>query len=1061
LWMRYPSISPDGQTIVFSYKGDIYSVSSKGGRAFPLTFNEAHDFMPVWSPDGKNIAFASFRHGNFDVYIIHAEGGVPKRLTTHSGNEFPSAFTPDGKYVVFSAHIMDDYRNVQFPSGGLTELYKVPVTGGRPEQILTTPALDVCFNKKGTKLIYHDIKGYEDKWRKHHTSSVTRDIWMYDVPSKKYVKLTEFNGEDRNPLFSPDESKIYYLSEQFGTFNVCSFPVDNPSKVTQKTFHKKHPVRFLSMSDSGVLCYSFDGEIFTKEPGQNPEKLQVEIYSDVKENMVEYEVLRKGATDMAVSPDGKEVAFITRGEVFVTAVDYATTKRITNTPEQERSVSFSPDGRTLLYAAERNGSWNIYKTSIIRDDEKHFYRSTLLKEEPVIATGKEEFQPAFSPDGKEVAFLEERTTLKVINLKTEKVRTILPGDLNYSYSDGDQWYQWSPDGKWFLASFSPNALFSNDVALISADGKGEIKNLTNSGYSDSDPKWMIGGKAMIWFSDRQGLRSHGSWGAQRDVYAMFFTKKAWDEFNLSKEDYENLKEQKKKDEKDKEKSDKSDKSKGNKKDGKKKTEPVKIELKNIEDRIKRLTINSSNLADAVLSPDGEKLYYLSKFEGGHDLWVRKIRENETKLLMKLQGYGGSLHMDKEGKTLFLFSGGRIMKIEIGSNKKKPISFAAELNLNNPAEKQYLFEHMWRQVVKKFYVKDLQNVDWKFYKKEYAKFLPYIDNNFDFAEMMSELLGELNASHTGCRYRPSVENGDRTASLGLFFDQTYHGKGLKVAEVIEKGPFDNAESKVKPGTIIEKIDGVAIEPKSDYFPLLNHKAGKITLISLYDPESGSRWDEKIKPISLGAESQLLYERWVKQRREETERLSGGRLGYVHIRGMNSASYRVAYSEILGRNYHKEGLVIDTRFNGGGWLHDDLATLLSGKKYVDFVPRGHYYGHEPMNKWIKKSIVVMSESNYSDAHGFPFTYRALGIGKLVGMPVPGTMTAVWWERQQDPTLVFGIPQVGTKDLEGHYLENRQLEPDVKVAQDPEVVITGRDQQIEKAVEVLLKDIDSSKK
>ena len=234
-----------------------------------------------------------------------------------------------------------------------------------------------------------------------------------------------------------------------------------------------------------------------------------------------------------------------------------------------------------------------------------------------------------------------------------------------------------------------------------------------------------------------------------------------------------------------------------------------------------------------------------------------------------------------------------------------------------------------------------------------------------------------------------------------------------------------------------------------------------LVSFYDPALKTRWDEKIKPISFGMENQLLYERWVKQRREETERLSGGRLGYVHVRGMNSASFRKVYSEILGRNFHKEGLVVDTRFNGGGWLHDDLATLLNGKKYVDFVPRGQYYGYEPMNKWIKKSIVVMSESNYSDAHGFPFTYRALGIGKLVGMPVPGTMTAVWWERQQDPTLVFGIPQVGTKDIEGHYLENLQLEPDVKVAQDTEVVVNGRDQQIETAVKILLKDIDSSKK
>jgi len=1055
LWMRYPSISPDGQTIAFSYKGDIFCVDARGGEARPVTVHPGHDYMPVWSPDGSSIAFASFRHGNFDVFIIPAKGGEARRITTHSANEFPSSFTPDGKWVVFYAHIMDDVNNVQFPSGRLTELYRVPVQGGRTEQILTTPAVDARFNKAGDKIVYHDVKGYEDNWRKHHTSSVTRDIWLYDMKGKSHVRLSPFNGEDRNPVFSDDESSVFYLSEQFGTFNVCSAPLNDPDNVKQVTFHENHPVRFLTIAGDGTLCYGFDGEIWTKQQGQEPSKVAITVYSGFRKNKTDYDVVRTGATDMAVSPDCKEVAFIVRGDVFVTAVDFSTTKRITNTPEQERSVSFSPDGRSILYASERNGSWNVYTTSLVRDTEKHFYRSTLLEEKPVVENSKEAFQPAYSPDGKEIAFLEERTTLRVINLESKKIRTVLDGELNYSYSDGDQWYQWSPDSKWFLASFSPNTLFSNDVALVNASGKGDVVNLTKSGYNDGGPKWMMEGKALIWFSDRMGYRSHGSWGAHSDVYAMFLTQESWDEFNLNKEDFENLEK-----DQDTKKDDDKKKDKDGEKENKKEAEPVVVQLKNIEDRIKRLTINSSSLADAVLTPAGEKLYYLSRFEGGYDLWMRDFRENETKLLIKLKGWGGSLHMDKKGKTLFLFSGGKITKIEVGSNKRTPVSFAAEFNLDDPAEKGYLFEHMWRQVVKKFYVKDLQGTAWDFYKKEYARYLPHINNNFDFSEMMSELLGELNASHTGCRYSPRFEGGDQTACLGLFFDSSHTGDGLRVAEVIEKGPFDTSGSKVKKGTVIEKIDGVEINKGMDYCPLLNHKKDKLTLFSLYDPSSKERWDETVKPVSAGLENQLLYERWVKQRREETERLSGGRLGYVHIRGMNSSSFRVAYSEILGRNYKKEGIVVDTRFNGGGWLHDDLATLLNGKMYAKFVPRGQYYGYEPMNKWVKKSIVIMSESNYSDAHGFPFAYKALGIGKLVGMPVPGTMTAVWWERQQDPMLVFGIPQVGTQNMKGEYLENRQLEPDVKVALDPEVVITGRDQQIAKAVEVLLKDLDADK-
>jgi len=279
------------------------------------------------------------------------------------------------------------------------------------------------------------------------------------------------------------------------------------------------------------------------------------------------------------------------------------------------------------------------------------------------------------------------------------------------------------------------------------------------------------------------------------------------------------------------------------------------------------------------------------------------------------------------------------------------------------------------------------------------------------------------------------------------------------EILKKGPFDNAKSKLKAGMVLEKIDGIEILEGEDWFPLMNHKVGKPVLVSIYDPASGERWDEKVKAIDRRQEYELFYKRWVENRRKETDSLSGGRIGYVHVRGMNSNSFRKVYSEVLGRNYNKEAIIVDTRFNGGGWLHDDLATFLDGKKYANFCPRGHEnYGSEPLHKWHKPSIVLISEGNYSDAHGFPFAYRAMGVGKTVGMPIAGTMTAVWWEGLQDNSLYFGIPQIGIKDMSGDYLENKQFEPDVKVSQDFDVVITGRDQQLEKAVEVMLEDLDA---
>lgn len=1054
LWLRYPAISPDGETIVFSYQGDLYTVHATGGEAKILSMHEAYDYMPVWSPDGETIAFASRRFGNYDIYTIPEKGGKAKRITTNSSSEYPTTFTSDGKYILFSAYIQDVPGNVQYPTGMFSELYKVPVDGGRTLQVLPTSALGTQISNNGNTILYHDIKGYENSYRKHHTSSVTRDVWIYDKESGQHTKISSFEGEDRNPVFSPDEDQVYFLSERSGSFNVFCMDDDGSNEV-QITDFDLHPVRFLTISDAGRLCYTYDGEIYTQDPDGEPQKVNITILNDERENPIEFVKKSNGARDMDISSDGSEVALIIRGEVFVTSTKYNTTKRITNTPEQERSVSFSPDGRSILYASERDGSWNVYQTEIVRDEEPNFANSTLLKESIVIATDAEEFQAEYSPDGKEVAFLEEREVLKVVNLESGKVRTILDEKYNYSYADGDQWYEWSPDGKWFLVQFSPNVAFIDDVALVDSDGKKEIHNLTKSGYGDSRPKWMMDGEMMIWFSDRNGYRSHGSWGSHRDVYGMFFTQEAYDKFRLSKEEKE-LAEKKDKDtdEDSKDDKDKSKKEKGKSDEDKEEVKLIKIDLDKLDERKMRLTIHSSSLSDAVLTPDGKKLFYLARFEKGFDLWKHDFEKKETKLVQKLNSGGGGLKMDKKGENLFVFTGGKVMKISVKDNKKENVSFKAEFYLNKPEEKEYMFEHVWRQVDKKFYNPDLHGVDWDLYKEEYSKFLPYINNNQDFADLLSEMLGELNASHTGSGYRFNDPNGDRTAALGALVDMTNNDEGIKILEILEKGPLDKADIKIAQGNIIEKIDGVEIIEGMDYYPLLNHKSGKVTLLSMYDPETKERWDITIKPISRGAQSGLLYYRWVKTMRELTDSLSGGKIGYVHVRSMGSGSFREFYSEVLGRNFDKEALIVDTRFNGGGWLHDDLATMLNGKKYAEFYPRGKYYGHEPFNKWVKPSAVLISESNYSDAHGFPFAYKTLGIGPLVGMPVPGTMTAVWWETLQDNTLYFGIPQIGVKNLDGEYLENKQLEPDYKVSQTPSIVITGRDEQLEKAVEVLMK-------
>lgn len=1052
LWMRYCAISPDGTQIAFSYKGDIYKVPVAGGRALQITTHPGHDTRPVWSPDSKKIAFASDREGNYDIYIVDSEGGTPKRLTTHTAGELPVTFR-DNNHVLFLANIMPDDKDSQFPSGQFQQIYEVSTDGGRPTLFSSLTMENISFDADGKRILYHDKKGYEDPWRKHHQSSITRDIWMQDA-DKSYKKLTTFRGEDRNPVWAPDNQSFYYLSEQDGTFNVYKRAVNTSNDVKLTSF-KNNPVRFLTSSRQGMLCFAYDGEIYTMKEGNQPQKVNIRIVTDNQENKLRFINFSDGAREMSVSPSGKEVVFIIRGDVFVASVEYGTTRRITNTPEQERNASFSPDGRSIIYSAERNGIWNIYQTTLSHKEDNSFIYAKAFKEEPITSSSVASFQPLYSPDGKEIAYLENRTTLKVMNLKDKTARTVLDGKYNYSYSDGDVWYQWSPDSKWLLTDYIGTGGWNNtDVALVKADGSGEITNLTESGYSDGRQRFVLDGKAMMWFSDRAGYRSHGSWGAHADAYLMFFDREAYDKFRMNKEELALLEEQEKKEKKEKEAAEKNkkDKKKDKKKEEtKKETKLLSFDLENRRDRIVRLTPNSSSIVDALLNKKGDKLYYLTRFEKDYDLWEYNLKDRSSKILTKGAG-GGRLQTDSLEKNILLLAGGKLKKIDMDKGTVTPINIKAQFEYQPEKEREYIFNHAWSQIKDKFYVTDLHGIDWDSYRTTYERFLPHINNNYDFTEMLSEILGELNGSHTGARYSRSG-SPMQTASLGAFFDNDYQGDGLKIKEVIKQGPLTISKLNIDKGSIILKVDGEEIKKGEDYYPLLAGKAGKKVLITYKTSETAKEQEAWIKPFSYGEQSNLLYKRWVEQRRQMVDKLSNGKIGYVHVRSMGSDSFREVYSELLGRCRNKEAVVVDTRHNGGGWLHDDLVTLLSGKEYQRFEPRGQYIGSDPFNKWIKPSVVLVCEDNYSNAHGFPWLYKELGVGKLVGTPIPGTMTAVWWESQIDPSIVFGVPQVAVKDMRGKYLENQELFPDIEIYNEPASMLQGTDQQLERAVQLLL--------
>ncbi|MBR2135740.1 MAG: PD40 domain-containing protein [Bacteroidales bacterium] len=1048
-WLRNPAISPDGSQIVFGYMGNLYKVSSDGGQATAITSGDNYSGYPVWSRDGKMIAYASDIYGNFDVFVMPAGGGVPVRLTYNSTADYPYDFTPDGKYVLFGSGRFAPAESIRFPSSMFKNLYKIPAQGGRPILVTAAGADEANFNSDGTKIVFQDKKGYEDPWRKHHTSSVTRDIWVYDLKANTYTKVSTYEGENLKPVFSPDGNSVYYISEMKlskanNALNLFKQDLNSGTK-TQLTDFKDFPVREISIAKNGTISFVWKGDIYTIKDGQKARKLNIFIAGNAGYQKIRNMDIRN-ATEMAVSPSGKEIALINRGELFVVGVNDGRTKRITNTAYQERMITWAPDGKAIYYSAEVDGNWNIMKATLKDTTEKYFYASTLVNIDKVVADGKDNFMPDVSPDGKRLAYISERNTLIVMDLKSKKKVTVLPKGHNHSYRDGDWGFEWSPDSKWLLVDDQKNMMRGGATALISAEG-GEIRYPVNSAYGERAAKFGFGGQAMTYIG-QDGLK------------AAFFDKESYDRFMLSKDDFELLEEKEKAEKgKDKPEGKAGDKKDGKKPEPKKEVKPIVFDdFDMIETRIATIRTDGRPM-NYVITKDGKKAYYLKSGEKGMELWSTDTRSRESKRVG--QGSVGtmfSMELSKDEKSIFGLRNGSPVKIDVMSGMPKPVQISGKMELDAAGERAYMFDHMWLQVTKKFYDPTIHGINWKMYHDEYAKFLPYINNNYDFQVLLSELLGELNASHTGGRYYAAraMTGGDVTANFGMLFDETYTGEGIKVSAIIPGGPADKLSNKIRPGDIITAINGENIPASENYNKYLNNIANANTVVTVKST-SGNTFTQTLRPVVESSLSHLVYEWWVRRCEEMVDKLSGGKIGYVHVEGMNQQSYQVIYNRLMGKHVKKQAVVVDTRFNGGGWLHDELVTLLGAKTYMRYAPQGNLLDDgEPLGRWQKPSAVLTCEGNYSDAFMFPFVYQQNGIGKVYGMPVPGTGTAVWWETQIDPTIVFGIPMIGSMGTDGKVTENKQFEPDVRVELPYNDFLSGKDPQLEAAVKGLLQEI-----
>lgn len=1039
LWMRSPAISPDGETIAFTYRGRIYTVDSAGGEAKARTDPQFRATTPVWAPDGSAIAFSAAVFNAGDVYVAPLDGGEIRRLTYNELADVPLAFTPDGQDILFaSAGIapMDANFLDAFTFSPLGAVLSVPAAGGREREVMAIPAPQAAVSPDGNLIAYVFERSPDVTFRKRQISDGTSDIWILDRRTGEHRQLTTHRGREKSPAFSSDGAYVYFTAEMPadgdgdpnaapGSANVWRMATDGSGAPEQITFHDTLPVRGLSVSRDGAVVYGYDGEIWTVVPGSAPRKVPVRIAQGTLAAGAAPLKVNDQVTEVAVSPDGSELALVARGDVYAVDAQTGATRRITATPQAERSVSFSPDGTALLYASDRQIDWDLFETRIVRaGEDAGFVGAAELGETVLLDTDTDLLQPLYSPQGDKVAYRDDRNAIKVFDIASGTITEALPDSATYSYGEGDLTHAWSPDGR-YIVTTSGFEIGNSEIEVIEV-ATGVRHNISLNGFADKAPRFSRDGTMVYWLSDRFSTRQLDNQTATQDVVGVFLSREAA-----------------------------ADHAAGRR--------PVAVgepDFAGAPDRPMRLTGFPQLTGFMDLSADGATLHLVALVPGlGLSGYAIDPATGAARLLFQRPGTGTeSFATDRDGKTLYVAGSGQLDAYDLASGEMRSIPFDTTAPRDARAEMEYLFAHQWRLVQSKFYDPAMHGVDWPKMRDLYARHLPHISHWEDFAELMAEMQGELNASHMFAGFKSGEPWWDEVGMLGLYYDRAHEGPGVRIAGVLPGGPADAPGSLLVPGAVILSVDGVTIGPDADIAPLLNHKVGTPVRLGVVAPGADAAVEQSVTPVSGKAEAELAYRRWVAERRAMVEDLSGGRLGYVHVAAMNDTEMRKVYAELMGRYGKAEGAVIDVRFNLGGFLHDQLVAFLTGTRHSGPVTRnGVDLGLTPFDRWARPTALLQNAFSYSDGSIFPAYYKREALGPIVGDRVPGTGTAVYDIAQLEPRLSLGVAQLGFRTKEGVFFENTEIVPDFLVPTAPTFIVQNRDPQLEAAVAALLAEID----
>lgn len=1028
---RGPDPSPDGTAIAFSYMGDIWTASADGGAAKRVTIHEAYDDVPLWSPDGRSIAFASDRAGNADLYIVPAGGGRPERLTWHSSSDNPQCWARDGTMLFFTS----------FRDTLESNLFAVPAGGGLPRTVIFDQGYNCSISPDGRWLAY--VRGRTPWWRRHYRGSAARDIWIRAVEGGRSYRLIDSPFDDDRPMWAADGETIYFVSEREDSVaNVWMFRVDLPAPgedtepvvtegPSQVTRHERDGVQMARMSDDGTLIvYEWDAGVWKLPvPGGEPEEVVITAASDLKWNEDLIMNMTSGVTQFAFSPDETQLAVAMRGELFVFPFEdgeAGDARRVTETPAREKDPAWMPDGETLLFASDRTGDYDIYALKSAEEGKPRLSDALKFETTRLTDSGEDEFEPMVSPDGDRIAYMYGDEYLQIMDPDGADVMRLVP-------DPGILHAAWSPDGRWIAISRTTMG-HKEDVFIIPSEG-GEAVNVTDHPNDDFQPQWSDDGKRLSF--------------ASRTDDGQYALKYIW----LLREDYWKTEDER---EKDAEELEEAMAAAEEDEDA----EPFELSVEIDFDGINERTVTVANMRGGydfyAQTPNGHHYAFRDRSLGRSNLWLVDWEGNRLEQVSEGGSNPTELRWDNEGATCYYIDGGRISTVSIDPESgsltgRGGVGVSARMTINVPEERRVMFNEAWRLLWNGFYDPEFHGVDWPAIRKKYEPLAMAAYTEEEFRAVVREMLGELSASHLGIYKRGGA--GVTTGRLGLYHDENHDGPGIRVRKVIPNGPADRAG--LEPGDYILAIDGEEIGPGENYYPLLEDLNGEETLVLVAESAAGGGSREvRLRPS--GSVYSQVYEDVVRQKREMVEELSGGRLGYIHIPGMGQGNLFEFEEDLFAQGKDKDGLVIDIRGNGGGSVHDEILRYLDRRIYGYTVSRGRPESYNPLELYTKPLTLVIDESCYSDAEIFPMGWKALELGPVVGTPTYGAVIGTNDVPLIDGTM-FRVPGSGWYDLTGRNLENWGIEPDVRVEAVPEESTRGEDTQLARAVHVLMERID----